>query len=119
MLGRLEMDVDSCIDAYIHLSKSIFETKQKSRFNLFGRGKDAILVNGKFSSQRLEDAIKQITEEHTKNSEAPLWNPGGKCKVYSLSTNSITARNLSHILDSSALPGRKTPRRRALGVILT
>lgn len=28
MLGRLEMDVDECVTAYIRLMKTVFETKK-------------------------------------------------------------------------------------------
>jgi hypothetical protein len=55
MLGRLNMDVVSCIRAYLDMSKSIF--KPKGAFAIakfFPNGK------GRFDSHALEKAIKTV-----------------------------------------------------------
>lgn len=58
MLGRLEMDVQDCIDTYSTLIKTIFE-KKKSSFSVDWRGN----VKGKFSSQLLKSAIDRVIED--------------------------------------------------------
>jgi hypothetical protein len=53
MLGRLEMDVESCIKAYTNLMSDVFGKRKKPidwRLN----------VNGQFSSEALETAIKSM-----------------------------------------------------------
>ena len=53
MLGRLEMDVESCIDAYTRLIGDVFSKRKKPidwRLN----------VKGQFSSKDLETAIKSL-----------------------------------------------------------
>jgi hypothetical protein len=57
MLGRLEMDVDECIDAYKKLMKTVFEKKQ-SFFSVGFRGK----IKSRFSSKILEKAMKTVIE---------------------------------------------------------
>jgi hypothetical protein len=55
MLGRLEMEVDECIEAYLGLMKTVFE-KKKSIFSVGLTGN----IKARFSSQALETAIKQV-----------------------------------------------------------
>lgn len=75
MLGRLEMDVDSCIDAYLTLSDRVF---QKKRQWMSMKGK----AQGRFDSDELERAIKQILVEQGRDPEELLRIPGKpKCKV--------------------------------------
>ncbi|KAI9923368.1 hypothetical protein MW887_009938 [Aspergillus wentii] len=56
MLGRLEMDVDECIAAYIQLMKKIFEKPSKWNLaaSLFGN------IEPRFDASKLEDAINQV-----------------------------------------------------------
>ena len=58
MLGRLEMDVDECIEAYKELMTAVFE--KKSLFAVGLRGQ----IRSRFSSKALEKAIKGVVEEH-------------------------------------------------------
>lgn len=55
MLGRLEMDVDECIAAYVQLMKNIFEKPSKRSFySLFGK------IESQFDTTKLEEAINQV-----------------------------------------------------------
>jgi hypothetical protein len=55
MLGRLEMDVDECIAAYVRLMKTIFEKPSKwSLYSLFGK------IESRFDARKLEEAINQV-----------------------------------------------------------
>lgn len=53
MLGRLQMTVDDCIDAYISLFDKVFQ-KQRHRVTIKGN------VQGRFDTDALERAIKEI-----------------------------------------------------------
>ena len=60
MLGRLEMDVNSCIEAYLELSKEAF-TPRRHRANILGRAADALRVKERFESDKLKtQIIKQL-----------------------------------------------------------
>lgn len=56
MLGRLEMTVDECIDAYKAMSPQIF-TKLHHRVNLRGK------VQGRFDHTAIETAVKKMLRE--------------------------------------------------------
>jgi hypothetical protein len=58
MLGRLEMDVDECIEAYRELMTAVFE-KKKSLFAVGLRGQ----IRSRFSSKALGKAIKGVVEK--------------------------------------------------------
>lgn len=53
MLGRLQMSIDEAIQAYEDLSPKIFE-KQRHRVSVWGK------VQGRFSHEELEDAVKRM-----------------------------------------------------------
>ena len=57
MLGRLEMDVGSCITAYTNLMSDVFG-KRKRPIDL------RLNVKGQFSSTALETAIKSMIPSH-------------------------------------------------------
>lgn len=67
MLGRLEMDVDECIEEYCEMMKRIFE-KQRSRFPMSLSGK----INARFDTAKLEDAIKDVLARHGANESDPF-----------------------------------------------
>ena len=75
MLGRLRMDINSCIDAYTSLSDSVFQ-KVKHRVTLRGK------VQGRFDSAELERAIKTIVQSQGHDENA-LLKDGAEtnCKV--------------------------------------
>ncbi|RPA76722.1 hypothetical protein BJ508DRAFT_330870 [Ascobolus immersus RN42] len=56
MLGRLEMDVEECIEAYTTLMNGIFKKRSLRAVFALLRGK----VKGRFSSTHLEEAIQKI-----------------------------------------------------------
>jgi hypothetical protein len=75
MLGRLQMSVDDCIDAYVSMSDRIF---QKKRHRVTIKGK----VQGRFDSDELERAIKEIVVNQGREENALLKDsPDAKCKV--------------------------------------
>jgi hypothetical protein len=53
MLGRLQMNIDDCTNAYISLSDKIFQ-KRRYRVNVKGQ------VQGRFNSDELKRAVKEI-----------------------------------------------------------
>lgn len=55
MLGRLEMSVEECIDAYTKMMKHVFEKKENRSFISILGG-----VQPRFSSKALENAISQV-----------------------------------------------------------
>src|SRR5207237_7941093 len=76
MLGRLRMTVDECIDAYVSLSDRIFQ-KQRHRVTIKGQ------VQGRFDSDELERAIKEIVATQGLGEDALLKDaPDAKCKVW-------------------------------------
>ena len=75
MLGRLQMTVDECIDAYVRLSDRIFQ-KKRHRVTIKGR------VQGRFDSDELERAIKDIVVQQGLEKDALLKDTrDAKCKV--------------------------------------
>ena len=56
MLARLQMDVNSCIIAYLKLSKKAF-TPRRHRINLLGRAADAWRTKERFESEKLKAQI--------------------------------------------------------------
>ena len=63
MLGRLHMNIDECIAAYRRLSARIF-VKEGHRFSLLGKTK------GRFSTNGLEQCLKEIIGEHIEGRSA-------------------------------------------------
>lgn len=72
MLGRLEMDVTSCIDAYLKISGEVFQSKKRSILNVLGKARDMWHVQGKFDHRRLENAMKRIIQRARLDPEAKL-----------------------------------------------
>jgi patatin-like phospholipase/acyl hydrolase len=79
MLGRLEMDVDECIDAYRKLTETIFKSK-KNRMGLSLKGD----VSARFSSETLRDAIKTVVNETNRFTDTDPFNDqqSRSCRVY-------------------------------------
>lgn len=76
MLGRLEMDVDSCIKWYIYLCKLVFSNKKLSPIDLMTN------IRARFDSDKLEEAIKKVMVQHGAAEEELLKKPENSCKVY-------------------------------------
>lgn len=77
MLGRLEMNVDECIAAYLDITEAVFSQKKSYLpFNLMGK------VKAQFDSSKLEKAILATIKKRG-ISEAELFNDGTErgCKT--------------------------------------
>jgi hypothetical protein len=75
MLGRLEMDVDECINAYSSMFKRIFG-KKGLPVNMRGKTK------GRFDSMVLEDCIREILEQRRLSPMEPFNDEKDRtCKV--------------------------------------
>ncbi|ORY07783.1 phospholipase [Clohesyomyces aquaticus] len=73
MLGRLKLDIQTCINVYLKLSEDAFQPS-RSKMNWLGKSKDFATVKGRFSSDKLTTCIKQVIEEYGKlDKEAPLF----------------------------------------------
>jgi hypothetical protein len=77
MLGRLEMDVDECVSAYVELMKTVFDEKSSwLPVSWAGRTK------AQFNSKRLNNTIEEVITRHGA-SKADLLNDGNLrgCRV--------------------------------------
>ena len=75
MLGRLKLSINECIDAYLLLSDRVF---QKKRHRVIMKGN----VQGRFDSEELERAVKEVVARQEKDGEALLKDLSeGACKV--------------------------------------
>lgn len=57
MIGRLEMDVDECIDAYVHFAETVFGDTLSSIATNAKRD-----VEVRFDSAKLDSAIRNMIE---------------------------------------------------------
>ena len=78
MLGRLEMDVDSCIEWYIHLCELVFSNKKLSPIDIRTN------IRARYDSDRLEEVIKKVVVQYGAAEEELLKKPENRCKVYVL-----------------------------------
>lgn len=80
MLGRLEMDVESCIQAYLGMSAKIFGSPKKK--NIFTSLRDKWNMIEKFDSTILEKCIKEIIKTKTGDEDTLMkQNNNPRCKV--------------------------------------
>ncbi|PYH43058.1 FabD/lysophospholipase-like protein [Aspergillus saccharolyticus JOP 1030-1] len=101
MLGRLEMDVDECITAYIQLMKRIF--RKPVRWNLaaslFGN------IEPRFDASKLEEAINQVVSSHGANPTDLFNNQTERgCRVFVCSISQETKDIVR--LRSYPIPGK-------------
>jgi patatin-like phospholipase/acyl hydrolase len=76
MLGRLQMTVDDCINAYTSLSDKVFE-KSGHRVTINGQ------IRGRFDAAKLERTLKQVLVDRGFDEDALLKDsPDALCKVY-------------------------------------
>jgi hypothetical protein len=80
LLGRLQMDIDSCIEQYIEMSKKAFQ-KHRVAANLFGRASDTLKARGAYSTAELEKVVKTIVGEKAGGEDAEMVTADGACKV--------------------------------------
>jgi hypothetical protein len=74
MLGRLEMDVDECIDIYTNMFEKIFG---KKGLPLNRRAS----IKGRFDSKVLENCITKILKDRGLSEKEPLNDGKERCKV--------------------------------------
>jgi patatin-like phospholipase/acyl hydrolase len=79
MLGRLQMDIDSCMAAYLDLSSVAFQRK-RHKANIVGRLNNAYHVKGAYSSEGLEGVVKELVKSIEGDSEAKLAS-SDRCKM--------------------------------------
>ncbi|KAI9893041.1 MAG: hypothetical protein M1814_000925 [Vezdaea aestivalis] len=86
MLGRLEMDIDECIEAYVALSDRVFRKKQH-RIKMNGQ------VQGRFDTAELEQSIRDMMKQKTSTGEDTLLKgpEGQKCKIFVCAMSKETA----------------------------
>ncbi|KAB8225134.1 acyl transferase/acyl hydrolase/lysophospholipase [Aspergillus novoparasiticus] len=87
MLGRLEMTVDECIEAYNRFMKRIFDVagwKKNSRL---------VWKGSRFSADNIEAVIKELIKERLGDSEAPLLNEHSQCKSFVLAVRQDAANS--------------------------
>ncbi|KAI1622064.1 hypothetical protein EDD37DRAFT_684068 [Exophiala viscosa] len=76
MLGRLEMTIDECIEAYTSLADKVFQ-KKAPRMKITGK------IRGQFDSKKLEDAIREVVEKWTTQKDTLLKSEADTaCKVF-------------------------------------
>lgn len=78
MLGRLEMDVDECITAYVRLMERVFNEKSSWWSSVGFNGN----LKSQFKSSDLKAAILDVLAEHGADEQTP-FNDGNesRCKV--------------------------------------
>jgi hypothetical protein len=75
MLGRLRMSITDCIDAYLSLSDRVFK-KKAHRVSIKGN------IQGRFDSQELEQAVKEVVIKNRLGQDALLKDESDSaCKV--------------------------------------
>lgn len=75
MLGRLEMTISECIEAYLSLSNDVFQ-KKNSRLSITTK------VRGRFDEEDLARIVKRVVAEQGLSENALLKSAPDKCKVY-------------------------------------
>ncbi|KAG5635085.1 hypothetical protein H0H81_012496 [Sphagnurus paluster] len=87
MLGRLQMSIPECIEAYTSLASSIFSA------NAVQRGLNFAATGSLYRANDFEKAVKDLVKVRTGNENALMWDPKNKCKIFVTTTESqaITA----------------------------
>ncbi|KAH7372236.1 hypothetical protein BKA66DRAFT_423213 [Pyrenochaeta sp. MPI-SDFR-AT-0127] len=97
MLGRLRMSVDDCITEYLRLSDRVF---RRTRHRVTVKGK----VQGRFDSEELERAVKEVVQKQGLSEDALLKDASESgCKVFVCATSKETSKTV-------CLTSYRTPR---------
>ena len=80
MLGRLGMDVDTCIQKYLKLSSAAFRLK-RSKVDILGRAQDLVQISGAYRSSCLVDEFKNAARECEGDEETKLVHDDTSCRV--------------------------------------
>lgn len=78
MLGRLEMTIAECQDAYMHISQDVFGISPLTKaFNV-------ATTSAQYSGNTLADSVKALVNSKLQDPDAKMFdpNPNAKCKVY-------------------------------------
>ncbi|KAF2175094.1 hypothetical protein K469DRAFT_81105 [Zopfia rhizophila CBS 207.26] len=81
MLGRLRMDVDTCINKYVELSSAAFQPK-RSKANIFGKAKDLWKTDGAYRSDCLATEFKKLAQALECDEQSKLIHPDTTCRVF-------------------------------------
>lgn len=81
MLGRLRMDVDTCIEKYLKLASAAFQPK-RYKVNILGRLKDLWKTDGAYRSDCLTTEFQKMALEVEGDKQAKLIHPGTDCRVF-------------------------------------
>jgi hypothetical protein len=106
MLGRLRLDVDTCMDIYIRMTKRVFETDK----TIAGIPYKQTL----FKASKLEEAIRAIVREHTVfEDEGNDGTPSGGREFQDISspvsTHSAAMRRSMSVRSDVSMPGLTSP----------
>ncbi|KAK3942902.1 hypothetical protein QBC46DRAFT_379056 [Diplogelasinospora grovesii] len=88
MLGRLRMDVQTCIDSYMELSRQVFNPR--IGMGRFARILQSLTGNAAFDHNALEEAIKGVVRDVLGDENAPFLEKNPKCKVFVCASMSNT-----------------------------
>lgn len=75
MLGRLRMSVDECIHEYEKFMNQVFT-------NTWREAAENLVNVTKYNTSKLENVLRGVIKERTKNEDEPLLDEGNECKVY-------------------------------------
>lgn len=75
MLGRLEMSVEACIEAYNKLCPKVFSKRHSAI-------RPDLKVRGRFDHEALENGVKQILRDVNLDVDTLLKNTSGGCHTY-------------------------------------
>ncbi|RSM15747.1 hypothetical protein CDV31_004846 [Fusarium ambrosium] len=88
MLGRLEMSVADCIEAYQHISRQVFRPTFCGKY--MPRAMRTITGRSMYDSQKLEDVVKNIIQAWGEAPNAPLeTTDDDRCKVFVCATQCL------------------------------
>lgn len=85
MLGRMKMDVDTCIQNYLRLAPEIF-AQRKPFWDKFSKVNDLLTVRprnrrARYIAEKVESGFKRVANEGGMDEEALLLDFSGACKV--------------------------------------
>ncbi|KAI1659634.1 FabD/lysophospholipase-like protein [Daldinia decipiens] len=80
MLGRLRMDVSSCIEAYTDMSKDVFKISLWTK--ILGRTFFNIIGRATFDYKVLEDKIRGLVQDRLRDTDAALLEEDPECKMF-------------------------------------
>ncbi|KAI1743759.1 hypothetical protein F4680DRAFT_407402 [Xylaria scruposa] len=100
MLGLFQMDIQTCIDTYLNLSKVVFRPRRREK--VFGRKVLNLLGHAPFDHSLLEQEIKSLAFQYLGDENALLYQETAKCKVFVCTSlaNTVTVRLRSYKSDS-------------------